>query len=399
MNGPMTEANETRRWSRVILHLDMDAFFALVEQVDNPALRGRPVIVGGDPSRGVVSTASYEARPYGIRSAMPMATARRLCPHGVFLPGRMHRYQEISDGIMDILRDYSPLMQQASVDEAYLDLTGSGHLFGSAREAAAQIKERIRGAYGLTCSIGLAPNKMVAKIGSDQDKPDGLTVVPPAEVLSMLSGLDVDKLPGVGPRMRSELHEIGVSKVADLRGYPERFWRGRFGQRGAELLAMAFGLDDSPVVAHRVRKSCGAEHTFLRDVASRDLLKRRLLQQSDEVGRNLRKKGLRGKTVVLKIKFYDFKQITRSKTLPRATDSTRDIYEAASMLLDREPGRRKVRLIGVSVSNFTSVPDQGTLLPDEGRERTSRIDRVLDSIRDRYGTESVFRGSLLDLDE
>lgn len=393
------DIHETRCWSRVILHLDMDAFFALVEQVDNPELAGRPVIVGGDLHRGVVSTASYEARPYGVRSAMPMATARRLCPDAVFLPGRMHRYQEISDGIMDILRDYSPAVQQASVDEAFLDLTGSVRLFGPADGVAAEIKNRIRCAYGLSCSIGLAPNKMVAKIGSDLDKPDGLTVVPPWKVQPVLDGLDPGKLPGVGPRMRTALRDLGIHTVAEIREYPERFWRDRFGQRGAELRAMSLGLDDSPVLPRRVRKSRGAEHTFLRDVGSRELLKRRLLQQSEEVGRSLRRKGLRGKTVVLKLKFHDFQQITRSRTLSRSTDSTREIYKVAGLLLDSVQLRKKVRLIGVSVSNFGGLPDQGSLLPEEGRERDARLDRALDSIRDKYGTESVFRGSLLDLED
>ena len=380
--------------SRIIAHLDMDAFFASVEQADNPLLRGQPVIVGGLSDRGVVSAASYEARRFGVRSAMPMVTARRLCPSANFLSGRGRRYAEISRSIMDILREYSPLVEKASIDEAYVDLTGTERLFGPAKTIAETIQARIRDRFGLTGSIGLAPNKMLAKIASDMDKPNGLTVIEPDQVSAFLSRLSVSRLPGIGPKTEKTLGQLGIRSVTDILKFSEDFWRERLGQRGLELCSKALGLDERPVEPVHQRKSCGAENTFSRDSSDPSILRLWLLRQSEEVGRALRRRGLKGRTVTVKIKYHDFQQLTRRKTLASATSSTQDIHEAACAILRSIRLSKPVRLIGLSLSNFTVFQEQLSLVPVEQQEKRSRIDAALDLIWEEYGPEAVFRAAL-----
>ncbi|MCF8105370.1 MAG: DNA polymerase IV [Desulfohalobiaceae bacterium] len=381
---------------RLIAHLDMDAFFASVEQLDNPRLRGKPVIVGGISDRGVVSAASYEARVYGIKSALPVVTARRFCPHGVFLRGRMSRYKEISDRIMDLLRDYSPLVEPISIDEAYLDLTGTKRLFGPAREVCLRIKERIQTEEGLTASIGLAPNKFLAKIASDWDKPDGLTLIAPDQVREFLNRLPVGKIPGVGGRTQAVLREIGIETAGEVPGLPLEFWERKLGKKGLDLFHKGLGLDDSPVRTVRKRKSCGAENTFSRDLTSLEQIKIGLLQQSERAGQHLRRLGCKGKTVSLKIKFDDFKVITRSCTLEKPTSTTKVIFQTACRLLLEVNLQKPVRLTGVSVSNFENSPRQLELLPDPELGKQEELDRVMDLIRDRFGERGLKRGALLD---
>ncbi|WP_418741577.1 DNA polymerase IV, partial [Desulfovibrio piger] len=321
---------------RIILHLDMDAFFASVEQMDHPEWRGKPVIIGGG-TRGVVSTASYEARRFGVHSAMPVTTARRLCPQAVFVRGNRRRYAELSGRIMAALQDFSPLVEPASIDEAYLDATGLERLFGPVERLVPAIKARVREVTGgLTCSVGAAPVKFLAKICSDINKPDGICILRPEDVDGFLGGLDVRRLPGVGRRMVAELEALGIRRVEQLRRYSPELLEQRFGKWGRELHARARGIDPRPVVPEHEAKSESAETTFARDTRDREFLKTMLLGHAERVGASLRRHGLRGRTVTLKIKFADFRQITRSRTLPDATDSTETIYETGTALLEAQ---------------------------------------------------------------
>lgn len=380
--------------SRLIAHLDMDAFYASVEQLDNPELRGRPVIVGGVSDRGVVSAASYEARRYGVRSAMPVVTAKRCCPSGIFLRGRMSRYSEVSKRIMAVLRDYSPLVEQISVDEAYLDLSGTERLFGPVRELCLGIKNRIRGEQGLTASIGLAPNKLLAKVASDWEKPDGLTIIGADQVQEFLKKLPVEKIPGVGPRTREVLREIGIKTAGEIAKLPLEFWERKLGKKGVDLFHKGLGRDDSPVRPQRERKSCGAENTFAQDLNSLDELKTRLLRQSERVGRDLRRRGLKGKTVTLKIKYSDFQSLTRNCTLEKPTNTTKMIFQTACKLLIGVNPQKPVRLTGVSLSNFETGAIQLDLFPDQDNSKQEELDRVMDQIRDRFGETILKRGGL-----
>ena len=377
---------------RLIAHLDMDAFFASVEQLDHPEHRGKPVIVGGISDRGVVSAASYEARKYGVHSAMPAVTARRICPQGVFLRGRMSRYKEVSEQVMAILRDFSPLVEQISIDEAFLDLTGSERLFGPVREICLRIKERISMEQGLTGSIGLAPNKFLAKIASDWEKPDGFTWIRPEQVADFLQHLPVEKISGVGARTQSVLKGIGVKTAGDVSRLPLEFWERKLGKKGLDLFYKCLGQDDSPVRTVRRRKSCGAENTFGMDLSSVDALKNRLLMQSERVGRDLRRQKSKGKTVTLKIKYNDFQTLTRSCTLDKSTCTTRVIFQSVCTLLDGVKLQKPVRLTGVSVSNFEMGPVQLELFPNQEQLKQEKLDRVMDQIRDRFGEKILRRG-------
>lgn len=383
---------------RAILHLDMDAYFASVEQLDDPSLRGRPVIVGRE-ARGVVSAASYEARAYGVRSAMPVAQARRLCPAGVFLPGRFSRYRELSHQIVAIIRRFSPLVERASIDEAYADITGTETLFGPPRVLARTMKDAVRAETGLPCSVGVAPIKFLAKIASDFQKPDGLTVIDPEAMPDFLARLPLAKIPGVGKRALEALTRLGATTAGDLARRPDDFWERQLGKWGRELAAMARGLDDSQVVPHRRAKSHGAENTFDRDTDHRPTLERWLWIQAERVGRELRSEKNLARTVTLKVKFADFKQITRNKTLDIPTDADLTLFETAKNLLDALSLPRKVRLIGLSAGNFTNEARQPPLLPtaeDARREHAARIDQAVDAIRDKFGKGAIKRGRVFD---
>ena len=378
-------------WDRVVMHLDMDAFYASVERLDDPSLEGKPVIVGRN-MRGVVTAASYEARAFGVHSAMPVATARRLCPRGVYLPVRMSRYAEVSRQVMAALRSMVPVMEQTSVDEAYLDMTGTEHLLGAPEDAALRLKAAIREATGLTCSVGVAPNKFLAKIASDMDKPDGLFVIAPGEEAVFLATLPVSKVPGVGPRTCKALEELGVERVGEVLQRPLSFWTGRFGKWGRALFDRARGLDNSPVTARHEPKSSSAENTFEADTRSRDVLVKWLLQQSERVGRDLRAHGWKGRTVTLKLKYADFTGVTRSRTLETPTAATRTIFETARLLLDAVRLDRDVRLIGVGVSNFQARERWLPLLPEDDPEQ--RLDDALDAVADKFGSDVLVRGRL-----
>ena len=389
-----------------IVHIDMDAFFASVEQLDDPELRGKPVVVGGG-TRGVVSAASYEARKFGIHSAMPSGLARRLCPQAVFVPGRRHRYKELSAKVMEVLGNFSPLVEPASIDEAYVDATGLERLFGPIEDMGRAIKDAVREATGgLTCSVGAAPVKFLAKIASDINKPDGLYVLHPEEVGAFLERLPVGKIPGVGKEFLKQLEVLGVRTAGQVGRYPREFWERRFGKGGMSLWSRAQGLDARPVEALGAPKSESSEHTYNEDTRDTAVLRRSLLAHAERVGTSLRAQGLAGRTVTLKVKFADFTQITRSRTLAHSTDATQTIFDVACALLDNVELKLKVRLIGLGVSGFRQGAEQGllplsggaagTVLATEEEEKRRKLDNALDSLRGRFGKAAVVRGRLFD---
>lgn len=386
---------------RKIIHLDMDAFYASVETLDEPALRGKPVIVGGTSNRGVVCAASYEARKFGVHSAMPIITARRLCPQGVFLPVRMGRYQEISERIMSIFQRFTPLVEPLSLDEAFLDVTGSETLLGTSEEIARTIKKLVRDETGLTVSAGLASSKLLAKIASDLHKPDGFTVVPPGREQDFLKPLPIKKLWGVGVVTQKNLALMGVQTIGDLSSLPLGLLTGKFGKHGLHLHLAAHGIDDREVVTEQEAKSMGNEETFERDLREQKAINKELLALATRVGKRLRRHGLAGKTVTLKVKYSDFKQITRSVTLGEATSEDRQIFSSVCGLLEKtEAGRRPIRLIGISLSHLAPSQARRQLSlfnngqsPDEDRRK---LYEAIDTISGKYGNTAIMPGTLLD---
>lgn len=385
--------------SKEIIHLDMDAFYAAVEVLDNPQLRGKPVIVGGNRERGVVSSASYEARRFGVHSAQPMATALRLCSQGIFLPVRMSRYKEISDRIFEIFYRFTPLVEPLSLDEAFLDVTGSTHLFGNAEEIAEMIKRSVKEKIGLTVSAGVAPSKVVAKIASDLNKPDGLTVVPPEKVRAFLDPLPIEKLWGVGKATEKTLALLGAKTIGDLSRLPPEVLTAKFGKHGIQLHLLSQGIDEREVESEREANSIGHEETYLEDIRNVEVLKKELLSLATKVARRLRRERFVAKTVTLKVKYHDFVQITRSVTLPEATDDGREIFRRCCRLLEKtEAGKKAVRLLGISLSHLGS--------PGWGRQRSffnqrdtsqkiKKLNAALDAIQEKFGEDSILPGTLL----
>lgn len=342
----------------MILHLDMDAFFASVEQLDNPSLRGKPVIVG-QGQRGVVATASYEARVFGVHSAMPVSMARKLCPHGIYMRGRYSRYSELSRKIMEALGAFSPIVQKASIDEAYLDLKGRADSYASAMRLAREIKNHVLDLTGgLTCSVGLAPVKFLAKICSDINKPDGMFVLDPDDVDSFLLTLSVSRLPGVGKSMSASLAAIGINTVRQLRRLSRDFLVNKYGKFGAQLHDRAYGIDPRSVHENLPPKSESSENTFVKDTMDRCVLEERLFSHAQRIEASLKKRALAGRTVTVKVKFNNFRQISRSRTLSRRIDNAASIYEQARFLLDAASINLPVRLIGICVSGFEARSEQ-----------------------------------------
>jgi len=384
--------------SRRIIHLDMDAFYASVEILDNPELAGKPVVVGGSSNRGVVSAASYEARRYGIRSALPIITAKKLCPNAVFLPVRMGRYQEVSERIMEIFARFTPLIEPISLDEAFLDVTASRALKGEAEEIAGKIKVLIRDELGLTVSAGVAGSKLVAKIASDLDKPDGLTIVPPGMEKEFLAPLPIGRLWGVGLRTREALSLMGVKTIGDLCRMPAKLLTASFGMAGLEMHATAQGIDQRPVEPVRETKSIGNEETFATDLRDLRKIEQELLSLCTRVARRLRAHGLRGRTVTLKVKYPDFTQITRSTTLPEPLADDSALYAAGRELLGRtEAGTRPIRLLGISLSGFRTEEDsQLSLFPEaENKRKCRKLYHAIDAISSRFGEKAIVPASLL----
>ncbi len=382
---------------RAILHVDMDAFFAAVEVLDDPSLRGKPVIVGGTPEgRGVVAAASYEARVFGVHSAMSTARALLLCPQAVLLPGRHGRYGEVSRQIFAVFHEYTPLVEPLSVDEAFLDVTGCQRLFGPAERIGRLIKRRIREEIGLVASVGVAPNKFLAKLGSELDKPDGFFVFSRENCRAILGELPIGRLWGVGEVTERELERFGIRKIGDLWRIPEARLAEVFGDHARHLLHLSRGEDDRPVEPEQEAKSIGHEVTFPRDIADETELRGILDELAAKVARRLRRQGLLCRTVTLKARYADFTTPTRAETLPAATDATAAIRDTARQLLERRLGRRgrPLRLIGVSVSNLEQ-PGRApaTLFPDTTTAREKKIDTVLDQLHGKYG-DKVRRGAM-----
>lgn len=393
-NQMTTTVSETRQ----IIHLDMDAFYASVEMHDRPELQGKPVIVGGTGNRGVVSAASYEARRLGVHSAMPIITAHRKCPHGIFLPVRMKRYRQVSTVIMAIFRRFTPLVEPLSLDEAFLDVTASTALFGSAEEIAIRIKQRVKEETGLTVSAGVASSKLVAKIASDLRKPDGFVMVAPGTEESFLKDLPIGKLWGVGKVTREELQQLGIRSIGDVRRFSLAYLSGKFGKLGEHLYLTARGIDPRPVVPEQETKSIGNEETYDHDLIVLADIRREILALCHQVAGRLRRHGLRGKTLTLKVKYHDFKQITRSTTLRTPTDDQKGLYRQVLDLLPKtEAGSKPIRLLGISVSQFERAEyGQLTLFAGEtGQQRRSRLNTALDRITARYGKKAVQPGTLV----
>lgn len=385
----------------MIIHVDMDAFYTSVEQLDHPELRGKPVIVGGDAKeRGVVSTASYEARKFGVHSAMPTVTAKRLCPDGIFLPVRMGRYEAVSEQIHEIFHRYTPIVEPISLDEAFLDAQGSEKLFGSSETIAKRIREDIRNELGLIASAGVAPNKFLAKVASSWCKPDGLKVVREEEIRTFLDLLPVSDIWGVGQATMRIFNRLGVSTIRDLRHLSMDTLQANFGAAASEhLWHLARGEDSRNVVPDVLAKSISHERTFAEDVCDGDVLTATLLELTDLVVRRLRRSRLFAGSVHLKVRFSDFRTITRSQTLGSSTHVTDDLVRVAvEMLHTRLPSSHPpIRLLGMGVGNLTTEEAVQPFLFDiHDRDRHARLDQATDTIRDRFGHESLRRGSSLE---
>ena len=380
--------------TREILHIDVDAFFASVEQMDNPELKGKPVIVGGSTGlRGVVSTASYEARRFGVHSAQPMTEARRLCPEGVFLQVRMDRYQDVSRRIHKIFCSYTPKVEPISIDEAFLDVGGCEKLFGKSEDIAIVIKAHVRKEIGLTCSVGVAPNKFLAKIASEIRKPDGLVVVREDEKESFLADLPVSRMWGVGKVTERKLQNIGLHTIGELRRLSLFQLKNIFGKFGIRVYQLCRGIDDRLIISKRETKSISSETTFLHDISPGELLEKTLQDLSIEVASRLNNENLWARSIQLKIRFADFKTITRSCTYGEAANSPKLIWQRARELLDNKVDLSygKVRLIGLAAFNI-SIQRQMHLFTSE---KTQRLRGVVKKIEKRYGGAAIRKGSIL----
>jgi DNA polymerase-4 len=385
--------------TREILHIDMDAFFASVEQLDDPSLRGKPVIVGGAERRGVVCAASYEVRPFGVRSAMSMAEAMRRCPHAIVVPPRRSRYEEVSAQVFAIFRRFTPLVEGISVDEAFLDVSASRGLFGDGRTIAERIRAAIREETGLTASAGVAPCKFIAKVASDLKKPDALVVVSPHEVRAFLDPLPIERMWGVGPVAAGRLRALGYTTLRDLAEADPRQLEGALGIWGREVRELARGNDDRDVEPGRDAKSIGAEETYDEDLVDRASVERTLLAHSVRVARRLHEANLFAHRVTVKVKYHDFTLKTRQVRARDPIDDATSLYEHAVSLLDRFPlAGRRVRLTGVSAGDLSEGDAQTTLLIDPARKRRRAIESVTASLRERFGAQGgVTRAALLDL--
>lgn len=394
-------ATELPPWTaeRAILHVDMDAFFAAIAVLDDPSLKGLPVLTGGTSGRGVVTTASYEARKFGCHSAMPMSVALRLCPHArcVKVPGQ--RIRELSGKVFEILDGFTPLVQPLSVDEARVDLTGTDRLLGHPAAVARRLKETILRETGLVASVGLAPNPMLAKIASDLEKPDALVVFWPEDLPHRLDSLPIEKIPGIGPAQLARLHKHGIKTFGDARlAQPEILLRRLGAEEAVRLQRLAQGKDARRVTCDSRAKSIGQEQTFAQNIDQVDHLRGILLGQCEEVGRRIRRKQRQARALTVKIRTGDFHTVTRSQTLERSSDATADLFAVAGDLFDRwcQKSFRAVRLLGVSAAlvDTEALADQLGLFIDPSRDRNRKLDRALDQIADRFPDSAVHRGTL-----
>jgi DNA polymerase-4 len=384
---------------RTIMHVDMDAFFAAVEVLDHPEYAGKPLIIGGrkDSPRGVVSTASYEARKYGVHSALPISKAAFLCPDGIFIPGRMARYQEMSRQVHEIFPEFSPLVEPLSIDEAFLDMSGCEHFHSSLEEMGRSLKQRIREKTGLTASVGIAPNKFLAKLASDWRKPDGLLVLRPEDVEGFLIDLPVGKLWGVGQKSEAILHKLGLHYVRDILPHSLTWLQEKVGSAlGSQIYYLARGIDERPVVPETEAQSIGHEITFSEDQDNPSFLRQQLAQMGEKVGWRLREQGLYARTVSIKVRFYDFKTITRSHTLNYSFNDDDTIFREALHLLEQIK-LQPVRLLGVTVSNF-SVGAQLSLFSSHNQP-ASQVNELMDSINRKFSPGAITKGRTLLTDD
>jgi len=385
---------------RIILHIDMDAFFAAVEQRDNPELIGKPVIIGADPKqgrgRGVVSTCSYEARKFGVHSAMPISQAFKRCPNGVYLRGRMHVYSDISRQLMDILYDFTPLVEPISIDEAFLDISGSIRLFGEPPEIASLIKQRLRNDINLTASIGIAPNKFIAKIASDLKKPDGIVIVNNDDVLKFLRPLPISKMWGVGKKSEPHLQKCGIKTIGDLAKLSEKQAADLLGKNSLRFWHLANGRDERDVVTWGGAKSVSQERTFMEDSDNSDELQNTIYYLCNEVSRLMRKSNQKGRTVTLKIRFSDFSTFTRASTSHKFLQHSQDLYDIAIKLFNSfSLTNKKVRLLGVGVSNLNTIHGEQLTIFDQEESQSAKLDHVMDLVEKKFGHKAIRKASLM----
>jgi DNA polymerase-4 len=380
--------------TRAILHVDMDAFFASIEQRDRPELRGKPVLVGGSGPRGVVTAASYEARPFGCHSAQPMAQARRLCPQAIIMPVRGRVYRDVSTQVFDILEAYTPLVQPLSVDEGFLDVTGSQRLLGEARAIAEDIRRRVRSELDLTCSVGIAPNKFLAKLASSMNKPDAITIIEADRVRETLVSLPIGMMWGVGPVTEQRLQSIGILTFGDVLGFPLEALESHVGSYAHRLKQLAAGEDERSVTPDSRAKSISHEQTFSHDLAEPAAVREVLLEETDAVARRLRRHQLAARSVTVKIRFGDYETITRSSTLPEASDRTDVLWRAASALFDHWAREtfQPVRLIGMAAGNLGQAQSQLHLFTHHEDAKRRSADRAADLIQARFGRDAIHRG-------
>lgn len=381
-----------RRW---IMHVDMDAFFASVEQRDDPALQGKPVIVGGKSRRSVVATASYEARAFGVHSAMPLSQAKRLCPHGCFVAPRFEAYREASDAIHQVMLHYADAYEPISLDEAFLDISGMGNQYPTLGAIGRAIKEEIRSAVHLTASVGIAPNKFLAKMASDMKKPDGLCIIPYGREREVLAPLPVRRLWGVGEVTEKKLLAAGFRAIADIQEAPLEKLSALLGNQGTLLKDLSFGIDDRPVVSSRQVKSIGDESTYEYDLTDRQKIDREIAIHSDIVAQRLRRHDLAARTISLKIRFASFKTIMRSLSLEEGTNLQETIDSTCQTLLSRIPLTEGIRLIGVTASNLGAPLSIPSLFSDE-EDKRARATKAMDSIQQKYGRKALQKGFWLE---
>ncbi len=381
------------------MHIDLDAFFVSVEQVDDPSLKGKPVVVGGRPQgRGVVASASYEARAFGLRAGMPLVTASRLCPQAIFIQGSFPRYRDASQRFMTTLASFSPYLEPMGLDEAYLDATGFESIHGSARQMAAKIKQRVKAELGLTASIGIASGKVTAKVASELSKPDGLLEVAAGKERAFLSPLPIAKLPGIGKKTGHKLKSLSIDTIGKLSTMPLKALKSHFGASGEVLQRFASGIDDREVEPPASAKSTSRETTFGQDTRDRSLLKATLRYLGERVGADLRQKGKRARCITLKLRYADFTTFTRRQTLSQTTDSDQTIFDTGLKLLNRALSEEKqaVRLIGIGVSELVEAGRQLEML-DTSAQRQEQLDKAIDRIRKKYGFTAIQTGRTLKL--
>lgn len=387
---------------KTIIHVDLDAFFAAVEVLDNPSLEGRPVIVGGSLQRGVVCSASYEARHFGVRSAMPVSQALSRCPQAVVLPVRRARYEELSQKVFEIFFEFTPLVEPLSIDEAFLDVTDCLRLHGTGRQIAESLRKAVRERIGLTASAGIAPIKMAAKIASDLCKPDGLLEVPPENVLDFLAPLPISRLWGVGPAAQKKLMLLGVKTIAHARSLPLELLEKQLGSLGRMVYALCRGQDDRQVTPAREALSIGRERTFMTDISDREKAQKKIFALCQSVAKRLRKENFSGRALTLKVKYADFSQVSRSMILERPADDAAELFRACLLLADKTRiGLEPVRLLGVSVSRPEKQgqgQQQSLFDPQETADKKKRLNRALDNITELYGEKAILPAMLVDED-